>query len=162
MVLCLEAREILVPIMNDTHLGRWLKSHREEKKLTQMELAYAAGTTPATISRIEKGNQGATEKRVVQIATALGADPREALEALMADTPGLEPLPEMTSEPDGEYLQDSIMAYTGTNPILNAAAATARSMKELFDNAGPALTGDEPKEELVRGRRKGITKVDGK
>ncbi len=82
----------------------------------------------------------------------------------MADTPGLEPLPEMTSEPDEEYLQESIMAYSGPNPILNAAAATARSMKQLFDNAGPALTGDEPKEELVRGRgpRKGITKVDGK
>lgn len=170
MVMCLGARGILVPTMNDTHLGRWLKSHREEKKLTQMELAYAAGTTPATISRIEKGNQGATEKRVVEIAKAMGADPREALEALQADTVGLEP--EIERIPNEDELQRALMGYHGTDPALNIAAAsyreaykhqlTAEDIAGAIRRAGPPLTGEEPEEYLVRGSKKKIQVVDGK
>jgi GTP1/Obg family GTP-binding protein len=45
-----------------------------------------------------------------QLAEALGADPREALEALMADTPGLEPLAEL--EPQNELERRAITAFS--------------------------------------------------
>lgn len=127
------------------------------------ELAKKAGISHVTVSTVESGKASPSKKMVIKLAAALEVDPLPGLDALSADALGIG-RSEIERIPDEEYLQESIMAYSGPNPILNAAAATARSMKELFDNAGPALTGDEPTEVLVYGRgpRKGITKVDGK
>ena len=145
-----------------SNFGDWLREERDRRGWDQPDVATRADTSIPTISRLETGARSPSRKLAIRIAEALGADPREALEALMADTPGLEPVVEMTGVPDEEYLQEGIMGYSGPNPILSAAAATARSMQQLFDNAGPALTGGEPREELARGRgpRKGITKTD--
>ncbi len=43
-------------------------------------------------TRVKEMNIVHFNTTAVELATALGADPREALEALMADTPGLEPV----------------------------------------------------------------------
>ena len=73
-----------------TVFGDWLKTERKKKSLTQDQLAEISDLTKAQISRLESGVQGTKRPTAVRLATALGADPREALEALMADTPGLE------------------------------------------------------------------------
>ncbi len=72
--------------------GDWLKAEREKRGWSQPQIADAAGTSTPTISRIETGARGPSRKLARSIAQALGADPREALEALMADTPGIAPL----------------------------------------------------------------------
>lgn len=143
-----------------THLGAWLKNEREKKGLTQMELAHMAGTTPATISRIEDGKQGAKPQRVADIARALGIDPQAALDVLSADASVKAGIVEVERVADEDELQRALMAYTGTNPILSAARATAESVAGAIRRAGPALTGDEPEEVIIRGSRKGITVVD--
>lgn len=51
MVLCLKDKVVPMPAVKKTLIGAWLKVKREEKDLTQMELAYLAGTTPATIQK---------------------------------------------------------------------------------------------------------------
>lgn len=85
-------------------------------------------------------------------------------------------VPELESVPDEEYLQDSLMGYTGSNPILRAARRAALGEKALLDEAGAVemaksaadaesagrVTGDEAHEVIVAGPRKGITKVSGK
>jgi transcriptional regulator with XRE-family HTH domain len=91
--------------------GDWVKAKRKEQSLTLKGMEALTGVSYGAISDWERGRRTPHRDTAVEIATALGADPREALEALMADTPGLEPLPEMTSEPDEEYLQDALMAY---------------------------------------------------
>lgn len=145
------------------HFAKWLRETREARGLSMNELSKKAGVSHVTVSTLESGKASSSKKMVIKLAAALEVDPLPGLDALSADALGRDE-PEIIREPDEEYLQESIMAYSGPNPILNAAAATARSMKELFDRAGPALTGEEPTEELVYGRgpRKGITKVDGK
>lgn len=147
--------------------GEFLRREREESGLTLQEVAGRLDMSHATIQRYETGKRDVDFPVALQIADALGIPRRRATEAWILSHGGdktLLPtsLPEIEREPDEEYLQESIMAYNGPNPILSASAATARSMKQLFDNAGPELTGDEPKEVIVRGRgpRKGIQKVD--
>jgi transcriptional regulator with XRE-family HTH domain len=87
---------------------------------------------------------------------------REALEALMADTPGLEPLPEIERIPDEDELLAGIQAYTGDHPTLMAAKAFQMALDAA--KARGNVTGEEPEDELVYGRgpAKGIVKVDGK
>lgn len=150
---------VFVKMMSDLPFNKWLRVKRGEKGLTQGAFGKMVGIDQSGISRLENGIGNLEVETVTAIGKALG-DVDGALYAAKISAEGA--LPEIEREPDEEYLQESIMAYSGPNPILSAAAATARSMKELFDNAGPALTGKEPKEELVRGRgpRKGITKID--
>lgn len=111
-------------------------------------------------TRVKEMNIVHFNTTAVELATALGADPREALEALMADTPGLEPVVEIEREVNEEELQESIMAYTGSDPVLSAAKNTAEAVAGAMKRAGAALTGEEPEEYIVRGRRKGITRID--
>lgn len=47
---------------------------RTKAGLTQLELAYRAGLTPATVCRIERGHQAPTLKTCYQIASALGVN----------------------------------------------------------------------------------------
>lgn len=76
------------------NFGAWLRSKRLECHLTGEALAFAIGgsMTQGRVSAYERAHKKPERETVVQIAQALGADPREALEALMADTPGIEPL----------------------------------------------------------------------
>ena len=80
----------------------------------------------------------------------------------MADTPGLDPLPEIERIPDEDELLAGIQAYTGDNPTIMAAKAFQMALDAA--KARGNVTGEEPEEYLVYGRgpAKGITKVDGK
>lgn len=88
---------------NMNNFGEWLRAERERRGWSQAQIAEQAETSIPTISRVETGERNPSRKLATKIATALGADPREALEALMSDTPGLEPLEiERTPDPDRE------------------------------------------------------------
>lgn len=56
-------------------------------------MAEELGLSQGGVSLYERGARHPKRENAARIATALGADPREALEALMADTPGLRDLP---------------------------------------------------------------------
>lgn len=71
--------------------GQWLKAARQKKGWSGEMLATAVETSQSMISAYERGFRSPRREKAAELATALGADPREALEALMADTPGLTP-----------------------------------------------------------------------
>jgi transcriptional regulator with XRE-family HTH domain len=51
-----------------------LRALREAAELTQFELAFLAGTTPATISRLENGHRAPNLATVFRLSSALGVD----------------------------------------------------------------------------------------
>ena len=57
-----------------------LKEWRERRFLTQRELAAAAGTTAATVNRLERGRHAARISTVRKLAAALAVDPAELVE----------------------------------------------------------------------------------
>src|SRR3546814_518656 len=57
--------------------GRRIRQLREEKNLTQLQLANMAEVERNQIYRLEKGLHGATLHTVIAVAVALGKDPRE-------------------------------------------------------------------------------------
>lgn len=133
--------------MASSSLGNWLVSTRERFGVSQRALARLSGVSQAQISKIEAGIVGSEVKTLDLLVTALaGPDEVEALrrEALAASV-GLE----MESIPDDEELQRRIVAYEGTDPILSAAAATAKGMKEILDRAKPIEPGNGP---IAKGR----------
>ena len=161
--------------------SEWFRRTRRVLDVTQKQFSAAWGRGQSAVSDIERGDRveytAEDVAGIVEALLACAVSPSENTAEIERDAyiaAGLLPpsdrrnpsahkvVPELEREPDEEYLRESIMAYTGTDPILAASAATARSLKKMFDNAGPALTGDEPNEVIARGRRKGITKVDGK
>src|SRR3546814_20416556 len=58
-------------------VGRRIRQLREEKKLTQLQLANMAEVERNQIYRLEKGLHGATLHTVIAVDVALGKDPRE-------------------------------------------------------------------------------------
>jgi transcriptional regulator with XRE-family HTH domain len=99
-----------INLMGATNFGEWLKKERLAKNLSGRDLAVIADTTHASVSRFETGDRNPSRRMAAQLAEALGADPREALEALMADTPGLAPAPEL--EPQNELERRAIAAFS--------------------------------------------------
>jgi transcriptional regulator with XRE-family HTH domain len=65
-------------------LAKLIKSRREELNLTQEELALAAKTTQATISRIESGEQVPTAPTLFNIIHALGIEPSALYEVTIS------------------------------------------------------------------------------
>lgn len=116
-----------------TAFATWLKRARANKGWSGERLAEEIGTSQGTISMYERGQRHPHRERAVLLASALGEDPREALEALMADTPGLDQ--ELERVADDEELQSRILAYDGPNPILRSASATARGVEEALMSA---------------------------
>src|SRR3954467_4490243 len=57
------------------HLIEW----REAKKLSQEQLAEAIGTSKATISRLEGGQRGLSQKWLEKLAVALDCQPGQLL-----------------------------------------------------------------------------------
>lgn len=55
--------------------GDWLKSELESKKISQTELAYQIGVTPAQVSRIISGDRATTNDTLTAIAHALKVSP---------------------------------------------------------------------------------------
>lgn len=62
----------------------FVREWRQHRKLTQQQLADAIGTTPATISRIEKGGMPYIQDTLEPIAVALRTTPA----ALISRRPG--------------------------------------------------------------------------
>lgn len=75
---------------NNGKFGAWLRAARRRKGWSGEMLAAEIGTSQGNISLYERGLRFPHRERAVELAEALGADPREALRALMADTPGLD------------------------------------------------------------------------
>jgi len=61
------------------HLGRKVKYYRGLKKMTQKELADAAGITLQYLSRVECGRQMPSIKILLAIADILGRDPGQII-----------------------------------------------------------------------------------
>ena len=57
--------------------GAGVKSRRQEKGLTQTQLAEAAKVTQSSISRLEQGSRQISDAARLRIATALDANPYE-------------------------------------------------------------------------------------
>lgn len=57
----------------------FLRQWRDYRHLTQEELADKAGLTAPSISQLENGIQGFTDKSLAELATALGCTPVELL-----------------------------------------------------------------------------------
>jgi transcriptional regulator with XRE-family HTH domain len=89
-------------VLSGNHFGTWLRQRRKARDLTGEALAFRMGgkLTQSSISHYERGTKKPEAATVFLLAQALGADPREALEALMADTPGLEAIPTKEAAPD--------------------------------------------------------------
>lgn len=61
----------------ETGFGAWLESARERRGWTQEVFASRAGTTAATISRIESGERNPSREMVERIALALATDEQD-------------------------------------------------------------------------------------
>ena len=55
--------------------GEWLRGLREDREMTQRDVANALGTSPATVSRMENGADHIPRERVAQFAEIFGIDP---------------------------------------------------------------------------------------
>jgi len=119
--------------------GDWLKAEREKRGWSQPQIADLAGTSTPTVSRIETGIRGPSRKLARSIAVAFGIDPREALEALMADTPGIE----VEYVPNDDTDRSEYMAFFDNAPndearrrlkiIAEQVAAAWHNQQEIVD-----------------------------
>ena len=57
--------------------GERLRTLRQERMLSQRELAQMSGSTQATISALEQGSRKARPRTVRHLAEALGVEPKE-------------------------------------------------------------------------------------
>lgn len=92
--LVVEERSLPQPpkrIVSNKEIGQRLKLLRQEKGMTQQELAEALGMTQPNVSAIERGARGATLHQVIRFAKALGASTDEVLLREKAPTPGKRP-----------------------------------------------------------------------
>lgn len=62
----------MAPLPTDSALAAVLRSMREERSLTQEDLAHASGLTVAALARIERGQANPRWTTVLQIASGLG------------------------------------------------------------------------------------------
>lgn len=67
------------------HLGATLREERQRARLTQHELARAAGTTQSTVARIEGASRSASVGLVARLFAALGRQLKVTVEPLHAD-----------------------------------------------------------------------------
>ncbi|MEP6967058.1 MAG: helix-turn-helix transcriptional regulator [Pseudomonadota bacterium] len=58
----------------------YLKAWRDHRRMTQVELAEAIGTTDAVISLLESGDRGLTPKWLRRITPVLGPPPADLSE----------------------------------------------------------------------------------
>jgi transcriptional regulator with XRE-family HTH domain len=59
--------------------GEKLKYLRQQKMLSQRDLAWAIGSTQATVSALEVGSRTAQPRTVRKLADALGVEPKDLL-----------------------------------------------------------------------------------
>ncbi|MFY1685012.1 helix-turn-helix domain-containing protein [Micromonospora sp. WMMD730] len=81
-------------------LGDTLSRIRRAAGLTQREVADRAGVGRPTLANIEKGRQRVLYHQLLDIADALGTDPRELLPPPAATSPALDRLDDLQSPAD--------------------------------------------------------------
>lgn len=59
-------------VLSKKEIGQRLRAIRQERGISQVELAAALGTYQTTVSAIERGVRGLTIQQVVKLASALG------------------------------------------------------------------------------------------
>lgn len=145
--------------------GDWLKKERAARNLTQRALSRIANgeVSAGMIARLEGDDVGYSQAMVVRIADALSGpeadeDERELLrrEALAASV-GLDQ--ELEAIPDDETLQSQILGYTGSDPILRSAAATARGVQEALLSAAEMQKKLDSAEEIPEGESVSTSKI---
>jgi transcriptional regulator with XRE-family HTH domain len=62
-------------LLKRSEIGERLRSLREQKRLTQVELAKLLGTHQANVSQIERGLRGVSVQQIVKLARALHISP---------------------------------------------------------------------------------------
>ena len=70
---------LLMASKNELAVPTFLKQWRTFRQLTQEDLAGMAGMTPPSISQIENGGQGFTDKSLARLAAALRCSPADLL-----------------------------------------------------------------------------------
>ena len=58
-------------VMSKQEIGRRLQALRQERRMTQVELAEVLGAHAASISQVERGIRGLTVQQIVKLARAL-------------------------------------------------------------------------------------------
>ena len=119
--------------------GDWVKTERKAKGLTLKGLEAITGVSYGAISDWERGRRTPHRDTAVSVAQALGADPRGALEALMADTPGIE----VEYVPNDDTDRSEYMAFFDNAPsdearrrlkiIAEQVAAAWHNQQEIVD-----------------------------
>ena len=66
-------------VLSKKEIGQRIRAIREERGLSQVELAEVLGTYQTVVSAIERGVRGLTVQQVVKLATALDASPDRIL-----------------------------------------------------------------------------------
>lgn len=110
-----------------------LKTLREERELTQDELAALVKTTQPTIQRIETGSRKLNERWIMKLATALRCHPGELFAPLPTEI-GTEPIERqavmlarrMSPDQRATWFQVGAAITQSTKPPKQARAARAR------------------------------------
>lgn len=71
--------DIITPRDNMERIGKRLRELRDERFLSQSELANKAGVSPVTIATLESENHPAQRRTIRKLAAALGVEPQELL-----------------------------------------------------------------------------------
>jgi transcriptional regulator with XRE-family HTH domain len=62
-------------LLSRTEIGERLRSLREQRRLTQVELGKLLGTHQANVSQIERGLRGVSVQQIVKLARVLRVSP---------------------------------------------------------------------------------------
>jgi len=68
-----------IHVISYAAIGERVRKLRQERGLTQTELAVSLGTTQTAISEVERGNRGLTVQQVVKLGRELHATPDQIL-----------------------------------------------------------------------------------
>jgi transcriptional regulator with XRE-family HTH domain len=109
----------------DTHVGQKIRARRMYLRMTQTDVADAAGITFQQIQKYEKGANRVGASRLQQISDALGVSPFYFFEG--APTVGKKtPAPQ-----EGELSEGTIVSFLGTRE----GAALVRGFLEIKDKS---------------------------
>lgn len=77
--------------MNDYQFGNFVYRLREQKNMTQAELARMLGVTPAAVSKWENGSSKPRTEVLFRLAEILGVRPEELMAGHLIENPTLDP-----------------------------------------------------------------------
>lgn len=78
-----------IAVISYRDIGARVRTLRQERDLTQTELAKILGTTQTAVSEIERGNRGLTVQQLVKLSRALKTSP----DGILGEENGHQPRP---------------------------------------------------------------------